>query len=66
MERLPRRSLPAKYRQTSFATPSAAMSMELMRLSLPSLRSSQRGIWEPVKTTGLSSPSSIKERAEAV
>ena len=66
VERFPRMSLPPKYRQTSFTIPSDAMVRAVIRLYLPSLRSSQRGIWAPVNTTGLSSPSSMNDRAEAV
>ena len=66
MERLPRRSLPPKHRQTSFTRASAAISSEVIRLSRPSLRSSHSGICEPVRMTGLERFSSMKESAEAV
>ena len=59
-------SFPAKYMDTSLATPWEAIIMELMMLSLPSERTSHIGIWDPVITTGFPKPSSMKERAEAV
>ena len=39
---------------------------EVMRFSRPSLRTLHRGICDPVRTTGLASPSSMNGRAEAV
>ena len=64
--RLPRSSLPPKYRHTSRTMPSPAISNAVMRLSRPSLRISHSGICEPVSTTGLSSPPSMNDSAEAV
>jgi len=44
----------------------AAMRSEVMRFSRASLRTSQSGICEPVRMTGLPRPCSMKGRAEAV
>ena len=46
--------------------PERGKAREVMRLSRPSLRISHIGICEPVRMTGLSRPSSMKESAEAV
>ena len=42
----------------------AAISMAVIRFSLPSVRSTPMGIWLPVNTTGLPRFSSMKLRAE--
>ena len=44
----------------------AAISMEVIRFSLPSVRNMPMGSWLPVKMTGLLKFSNMKLRAEAV